>query len=471
MAVALLLLLAACDAGSGEPRAGGTPVPSPTRADTSVIGLVTTLRGRDAYRGEDAFEGADLAVHELNRSLERDERRFELVTLDDKGDPAEAARLVQELAASPRTVGVVFGGPTEGLPPAAGALAVAGVPGILCYGDLYSAQLLRPPLFQTSPPLIWQARRIASYLLRDRRYDRVGALVSSSLDGSTAADVLGIAVEERRGRPGPTVAYDDLEDLRPALDRLRKRRVEALVIEGGPRAIHAVATELREMGASYRSTSVARIASAPRRVRGRRQRSGHWRPQLVGFDLAVAARRTDGLPPGTIAAETYARGVHYLPIPSFESFTGKFANWWGESRPLGWELRAYEATRMIGWAARQRRGEESVISSLERLRNRRFGGLDITLGPDDHTSVEQTTVGLWAVPKPGLVLPAEEREFFERLPWVPLARGFSIDGRRTVIQAEDWRHLFRNPPPPRAPAPRFTRMRFGISTTRSDPIH
>ena len=158
------------------------------------------MSGDASWRGADAFEGAHFGVQALNRNLDPSHPRFELVTLDDRGDPDRAAALVTELAANPRTAGVVYAGPTRGLPSAQAALQAAGIPGLLCYGDLYSARLLRSHLFQISPPFLWQARSIASYLRRDRRYRRVGALVERSLDGRTAAGSLRSAFSAFGGR-------------------------------------------------------------------------------------------------------------------------------------------------------------------------------------------------------------------------------------------------------------------------------
>jgi hypothetical protein len=172
---------------------------------------------------------------------------------------------------------------------------------------------------------------------------------------------------------------------------------------------------------------------------------------------------------GSVASDTYARGAHYLPIPSFKRFLAAFRGWW-DSAPLGWERRAYEAVRMIGWAARQAREGEDLALVLEGMRGERLGGLDVTFGPDDHTSVDQTTVGLWVVPRRG-ARAAEVGRVPAALPWVPLARGFSIDGRTTDVLPEDWRPLFSGSPPPDGPAPRNSRSTFGVATPRRDPVH
>ncbi len=422
-----------------------------------MIGLVGTMTGSGAWRGGDAFEGAEVGVRALN--AERSGARFALVTLDDRGDPRVARELVERFAAAPRTVGVIYAGPPRGLVGAESALAQAGVPALLCYGDLYGARRLRPHLFQVSPSFLWEARRIASYLTLDRRYRSLGMLTERSLTGTTAVRALRSALTELARPPATALRYTHgRPTFERRLRRLRARGVDAVVFEGGPRAFAAVARTLDRMDASYKTTALAK--------RGR-----SWHPQLVGFDLALSPRPTP-LPPGTVAAETYARGEHYLPIPSVAAFRSAFVDWW-DSEPLGWQRRAFEAARMIGWAVeRSDRTAEGVptgdlAQTLEGIKRLRFGGLDVTLGPDDHTTVNETDVGLWVVPRRSEALAGVPRN----LPWVPLARGFSINGRRTIVAPRDWKHLFRDPPPRRGPAPRLTTMRFGIATKKRDPVH
>ena len=458
--VVVALAFASCDSGDGDPgRAMREPVSSPAGEDTTIVGLVGTMTGPDSWRGEDAFEGADLAVHELNRGAD-DEREFELVTLDDTGDPERAIDLVMDLALGERTAGIVYAGPPEALPSAEAALEEGGVPAILCYGDLYSAQLLKPNLFQVSPPYLWQARRIASYLYRDRRYTRVGLLVPRSLSGRTARQAFAGAAQQFGRRPAAVVAYPpDAEVLDVELDALERARVQAVVVDGDAGTFGIVAAELAARGSGYRTTRLAR-----------RPPRGQWRPHLAGFDAALSPQLPPAVAPGTVVSDDYARGAHYLPIPSFRAFRAAFEDWWGEP-PLGWERRAYEAGRMIGWAtARADETDTSVAAALATLRARRFGGLDLVFGPDDHTAVNQPHVGLWVVPRPGARVP-ERRALPESLPWTPLARGFSIDGETTDVAARDWRFLFRKAPPARGPAPKNSRWRFGVATPRSDPVH
>ncbi|HEX2240554.1 MAG TPA: ABC transporter substrate-binding protein [Actinomycetota bacterium] len=460
-----LLLLVGCE--SDNPALllpERTPLASPISRDARVIGLVGTMSGPGSWRGEDAFEGADLAVTLLNRRLRSGQPSYQLVTLDDEGDPRRAIELVRQLAESTQTVGVVYAGPPAALPAAEPALAEAGIPAILCIGDLYGARRLTPHVFQVSPSFRWEARRIAAYLLRDRGYSRLGLLRERSLMGDVATDALRqalIALDAERPTPYEFAYRHDDPKLATALSAFRARRVEALVVEGGPAFFGRVAKKLRSMGARYRGTAAAQAFAAA-------EPNSHWAPQLVGFDLAIN-QVAGTLPRGTVAADSYARGAHYLPIPSFESFRAAFKDWWAEE-PLGWEQRSFDAANLVGWAAsRAKEGEDRAVV-LEGMENLRFGGLDVTFGPDDHTAVHETSVGLWVVPSRAARV-RERALLSKELPWVPLARGFSIDGRRTIVAAEDWRYLFVDPPPKNAPAPRVTRARWGVATPRSDPVH
>ena len=453
--VLLCVALVACDADVPEADAvPRRPVSTPTgEEETRIIGLVGTMSGSDMWRGEDAFEGADLAVHMLNRSVDEGRPLFQLVTLDDEGDPERATQLVNGLAANEDTVGIVYAGPPEGLPATERALTLAGIPAILCYGDLYLARLLRPHLFQASPPYLWQARTIARYLGRDRAYERVGVLAERSFDAKIAIASLRSAFREQdldlpevvtapvdwRERPG-RIPFESLA--RIELARLRKMRVQAVVVQGSS------------------------VFFADFRAAMRGMRTVRWDPQEVGFDLGLSLIASPA-PSGTAATDTYARGVHFLPIPSFERFRDAFEDWWDGDQPLEQELRAFDAASMIGWAAQRTRPDADVAVTLESLSGARFGGLDVTFGPDDHTAVDQTTVGLWVRPRSAFadLLPTSD------FPWLPLARGFSIDGERTSILNRDWKFLFRNPPPPDGPAPRVGRMRYAVTTPRSDPVH
>lgn len=460
--VAAGLCAAACQGERPSPFRLREPFAPPTDSPTLTVGFVGTLSGPNAWRGEDAFEGADLGVHHLNRSRPPGTRSFELVQLDDGGDAGRAAELVERLARLDTTVGIVYAGPPEGLVTAAPALTRAGIPALLCYGDPGEGD--RSHLFAVSPPVAVQARRIAAYLAGDRGYETVGALAERSPAGAAAVEALrdaaGGRVEVAAARYSSSGSR-----LRPPLRRLRRRAAEAVVVHGGPGLVGRTLATLADMGASYRSTARARIASAPAPVARRRRAQRIWHPQVAAFDLAVSPRLDDP-PPGTVASESYGRGVHFLPIRSLERFRRAFHGWWN-MEPSGWQQRAYEAVRAIGWAATSGAPAADLAGVLEGLRGRRFGGLTIAFGREDHVATPAGAVGLWVVPRPGAARGAGGGS---RFPWVPLARTFAGSAGRTRVARRDWSALFGPAGPGRRPPP-YRAMLVGVTTGPADPVH
>lgn len=434
-----------------------------------MIGLVGSMSGPDGWKGQDAFEGADVSVQLLNRSLEGNERMFELVTIDDGSDPQAARRAIEQLAANGQTVGIVYAGPEEVLPDIERFLASTKVPLLFTFGDLYSSQLLTPHLFQMSPAYLWEARVLARYLVTDRRYQRVAAVTSDSLSGGSARRSLQIALGERgRSLLASEIITTDESALNRVLDSFQKKRVQSIVAEGGPTEIEALLRALEDRGSAYRTTQLARRGPS----KGPGADGDAWAPQVVGFHSMISPDIDPRLlSDGTVAADTYARGAHYLPIPSFVEYRRAFEDWWGETpEPIGWERPAFESVQLLGWAAAQYRSNRDVdhAAVLQEVERDRFGGLDITFGPDDHSAADQATVGLWVIPAKKA---PESGSLPSNLPWVPLGRGFSIDGERTNVLNQDWKYMFRNPPPRNAPAPLYKRQKFGVTTGRSDPVH
>lgn len=447
------------------------PLEDPTEPsvplDSLVVGLVGTLSGPESWRGEDAFEGADLGVHMLSRRRRDDLREFELRPLDDGGDPARARALVVELAALESTVGIIYAGPPEGLAGVGDDLEAAGIPLILCCGDPGGGA--HSHVFQVAPPLAWQARAVATYLLRDRGYERVGLLAESSAAGDAVVEAMGVELAAAARRHVVVRYPPGVTDVRDQLRALRRRQVEAVVVHGSPAATTAVFAGLRRMGAAYRTTSGARIASAPPRRRAARRASGWWHPQVAGLDASVSPR-THEPRRGSVASESFVRGAHFLPVDAMREFRSAFWRWWG-ARPLGWERRSYDAALMLGWAVRRAGGGDDLAEVLEGLRRRRFSGPAVTFGVGDHVAPNERAVGLWVVPRHGL--PVRERILRARLsgfPWVPLARTFTSGSPRTTIPRAMWPTLFGRRRPAR-PAPPYWDMRWSVRTPVADPVH
>ncbi len=88
LVIGIVVVLVALYFGIQKPAASTEPI---------KIGLVNTLTGPGSTAGIHARNGAMLAVEEANAAGGVHGRRVELLARDDKGDPAESRRVVQEL--------------------------------------------------------------------------------------------------------------------------------------------------------------------------------------------------------------------------------------------------------------------------------------------------------------------------------------------------------------------------------------
>ncbi|PJJ55607.1 ABC transporter substrate-binding protein [Compostimonas suwonensis] len=107
---AILLLLAGCapvttDGGSGS---GSSDSGSPIK-----VGYLGALSGGSAANGQSDLNGVQLAVDQLNEAGGIAGRQLEVVTADDKSDPATSATAAQKLVQQDGVV-AVLGGPNSG---------------------------------------------------------------------------------------------------------------------------------------------------------------------------------------------------------------------------------------------------------------------------------------------------------------------------------------------------------------------
>ncbi len=106
MAVVLSLsLLAGC--GTADTPAATDGGAAPASGDTIKIGAALALTGGSAEQGNRALRGVRLAVEEANAAGGINGQMLEVVSLDDKADPKEAANVANKLAADESVMGVI----------------------------------------------------------------------------------------------------------------------------------------------------------------------------------------------------------------------------------------------------------------------------------------------------------------------------------------------------------------------------
>src|SRR5678816_3310781 len=107
-----------------------TPVPAPAPAvvsesnlaDTILIGHFASMTGKEATFGQSTDQGIRLAIKEINEAGGLNGKKFEVITLDDKGESKEAGNAVTRLITKDKVV-AILGEVASGMSLAGGAVA------------------------------------------------------------------------------------------------------------------------------------------------------------------------------------------------------------------------------------------------------------------------------------------------------------------------------------------------------------
>ncbi|HEV3474398.1 MAG TPA: ABC transporter substrate-binding protein [Actinomycetota bacterium] len=371
------------------------------------------------------------------------------VAMDDAAEEGVALQLDLRETADPAAELVAT---VQGRPPAVFVLgdgqAVVGlrteieasrVPVIVVGDDLYSSRSLFRYAFQTSIPLWWQARVLATYLLEDRGERNVTVLVPDDGEATVAEAAFGAAFSEEAGIP-PTVAVVSPES-GPAGNRRAITGAEAVIALGPPGHAAAVGNLLGQ------SADPARLVIGSSSL-----------SHLIGPQA----------PPGTAVVYPYTWAGWADMIPRVHSFRERFMAEYARP-PTGPEQEGYDAVMAIAEALRTTggRGGDALVRVLESFRDQTYSALPIRLGPDDHVFAEQSQLGLFAVEAPGAAAPGEA---LGAVPWRPIMRTFTTDGEKVNLLDRDKKVFFPFWHEKR-PSPKYWRSRYGIVSRPTDPLH
>jgi ABC-type branched-subunit amino acid transport system substrate-binding protein len=182
-------------------------------------------------------------------------------------------------------------------------------------------------------------------------------------------------------------------------------------------------------------------------------------------DTLGVARST---PAGTVACAPYTWAGWAEPIPRVARFRERFENRYGREPGLA-EQEGYDAMRAVAEALQRTggRGGDALVRALESFRDETYSSTPIRLGPDDHVFAEQSHLGLFAREPEGVRAPGED---LEPVPWRPVMRTFTTNGKRVNLTDRDVRVFFPSWRPP-APRPNYWRSRYGILSRPDDPLH
>jgi ABC-type branched-subunit amino acid transport system substrate-binding protein len=406
-----------------------------------VLEVVASLTGPTAPSDGTYIAGMRLAEAQANavEGVPGEEIRLEVT--DDRGDPARAREALVTILEPDAPAAVLLVG--QGAPLAALRRDVEayGGPAMLLGGDLYSSRSLYRQVFQTSIPVLWQARAIARYLVRDREHDSVVLAIEAGPQAAAVREAFDAAMAEEGGEVAARASVRPGGGLGSILRA--SQGADALVFLG-------------EAGTGARlARALARRPDAPQLVLS---------SEALSPDFARA-----GPPPGTVAPYAYTWAGWARPIPRVRKFRSRFGKELG-GVPSGHEQEGYDAVRALIDGLSQTRGRTGprLVRALESLPWRAYSSLPVELGPDDHVFLGEHQVGLFAVPGPD-----EQSEPWvgPAAPWRPIMRTFTPDIERTSVLDRDKPVFFPGWRLDR-PAPKYWRSRFGIVTRPGrDPLH
>jgi branched-chain amino acid transport system substrate-binding protein len=403
--------------------------------------VVASVTGPTAATDATYLDGMRLAEAEVNDAGGVLQRPIRLEVLDDRGDSALAGTLL-EASLEGRPVAAFVTGSESVVSSRRSLIEEIGSPVFLLSGDLYTSRELFRHTFQTGVPWRWQAAVLMRYLVVDRRYARVVGVTEAGPQERSAREALEAASTEEGTSLSGMLTIVPGRPLGPIVQAAAEMEAEAVIFSGG-------AAETARL-----SDALAALPNSP---------------QLGASFQALSPEFSPAARPGTVAAYPYTWAGWADPIPRVGEFRARFEEALGRP-PAGFEQEGYDAVRLIadGLARSGGDGGEALVRALQRVREGVYSSLPVRFGPDDRTAIDDSQLGLFAVPGPG---EAAEPWLAEAPRWRPLMRTFTFDGEKTNVLDMDKRVFFPRWRKPR-PSPKYWRSRYGITTRpREDPLH
>ncbi len=422
--IALAVLQAACtsapDPGAERDPLPNEPTASPTTTPSVELPVVIPVDPIDHQLGFSLFSGMRLAAARLLREGLRIEFR-------EVPEGIEAAMSDEPPAVIAVDAEDVWAVRTE--------IEARRMPVILMGDDAYSPRQLHRYVFQTSVPIRWQARILASYLLEDRGEPDVAVIVDPE-DQAWVADAFATEFASEGGSP-PTIV---------PMDATWRRTFRTLA----PSLDAVVALTSGALAASI-GRHLPRLTDDPPRL-------------LIGS--TTLSPEMDALPTGSGVVLPYTWAGWADMLERVHRFREDFRVLHGRL-PSGPEQEGYDAVMALGEALLKTGGEggEPLLRELESFRDQTYSSLPLRLGPDDHVLAEQSHLGLFAVADPA---GAPAGEAFGVVPWRPVMRTFTTDGEKVNFLDRDKRVFFPFWRPKR-PTPKYWKSGYGIVTRRGEP--
>lgn len=229
----MLLFVAGCAGGSTEKKPAEQQQGQPEKPKTIKIACSFPLSGSSAELGQRTLRGITLAVEEINAAGGINGKKIEIVSMDDRADPKEAANVANLLAANAEILAVIGHNNSSCTLAAAPIYNKAGLPNLS--PDSSS------PKITDAGPYTFRVRNSDAYTasfniqkMWDAGHRKIGILYENNDFGRGGLDV-GVKTLKEIG-PGPTATeafmLGETKDFSTAITNFKKAKVEAVYLVG-----------------------------------------------------------------------------------------------------------------------------------------------------------------------------------------------------------------------------------------------
>jgi ABC-type branched-subunit amino acid transport system substrate-binding protein len=341
--------------------------------NTILIGQTIGITGQIAGAVKELNEGANAYLKQVNQRGGVNGRKIQLITLDDKFEPALSAKNAEKLINEDKVFALFQ---NRGTPHTEAILPIMMASKVPLVGPSTGATILHTPV----NPLLFNVRaKYQAEILKTVEQFSMSGITQIALvhvDDSFGRDGLAgfnFAMAARKLTPALVAKFDRAKPEFPAVvDSIVKAKPHAVIIVSSAPTAATIIKLVREQGSKVRfmtlsnNSSEAFVKSLGEHAAGVVVSQITPAPQVVTSKLSGEFK---------IAAKASGATMSYAAMEGFIA-----------AKVL------VEGLRRGG----KKLTRESFIRGLESIRNWDLGGVDISYGPDDHTGseyVELTIIG------------------------------------------------------------------------------
>ncbi|MCR4398036.1 MAG: ABC transporter substrate-binding protein [Firmicutes bacterium] len=243
-----MALVAGCAGQATKPAEQPKPA-EPAKPKTIKIGCTFPLSGSSAELGQRTLRGINLAVEEINAAGGINGKLIEVVPMDDRADPKEAANVANLFASNPEILAVIGHNNSS--------CTLAGAPIYNKAGLPHISPDSSSPKITDAGPYTFRVRNSDAYTgaynvqkMWEAGYRKIGILYENNDFGRGGLEVGTKTIKELGSEPAATEAFmlGETKDFSTAITNFKKAGVEAIYLVGDYTEIALFCKQAHQMG-------------------------------------------------------------------------------------------------------------------------------------------------------------------------------------------------------------------------------